>query len=142
GGIVMADDRAVSPLASGRLPRLTHEQLRQAQREASASPRRRYGIAARVLFTALDVVYGKPRTLSKFKVVELVARVPYQSPQLIRRSHESSSSGCRRRSHSSTTSCRGCCSCCGRAGHIASMPIRGPRVARVNGLGREHSEWE
>jgi hypothetical protein len=46
----MADDRAVSPLASGRLPRLTHEQLRQAQREASASPRRRYGIAARVLF--------------------------------------------------------------------------------------------
>lgn len=75
----MADERAVSPLASGRLPRLTHEELRRAQTEALASPRRRYGIAARALFTGLDMVYGKPRTLSKFKVLELVARVPYQA---------------------------------------------------------------
>jgi hypothetical protein len=44
-----------------------------------ASPRRSYGAAARLLFSALDVFYGKPRTLSKFKVLELVARVPYQS---------------------------------------------------------------
>jgi hypothetical protein len=27
----------------------------------------------------LDVVYGKPLTLSKFKVLELIARVPYMS---------------------------------------------------------------
>lgn len=75
----MADDRAVSPVASGRLPRLTHEELQPAQTQALAAPRRRYGIAARAVFTALDVVYGKPRTLSKFKVLELVARVPYQA---------------------------------------------------------------
>jgi hypothetical protein len=31
------------------------------------------------LFALLDVVYGRTRTLSKFKVLELVARVPYQS---------------------------------------------------------------
>src|SRR5205823_841753 len=41
--------------------------------------RRRYGAAARMLFGLLDGVYGKRRTLSKFKVLELVARVPYQS---------------------------------------------------------------
>ncbi len=44
-----------------------------------ASPRRRYGVAARALFLLLDVVYGKPRTLSKFKVLEVIARVPYQA---------------------------------------------------------------
>ena len=27
----------------------------------------------------MDVVYGKPRTLEKFRVLELVARVPYQA---------------------------------------------------------------
>jgi ubiquinol oxidase len=36
-------------------------------------------LAAKTLFGLLDAVYGKPRTLSKFKVLELVARVPYQS---------------------------------------------------------------
>lgn len=76
---MMADDRTVSPLASGQLPRLTREELRQAQMETLAAPRRRYGIAARALFTGLDVLYGKPRTLSKFKILELVARVPYQA---------------------------------------------------------------
>jgi hypothetical protein len=32
-----------------------------------------------VLFTLLDVLYGRSRTLSKFKVLEVVARVPYQA---------------------------------------------------------------
>jgi ubiquinol oxidase len=36
-------------------------------------------VLARILFTTLDALYGKKRTLSKFKVLELVARVPYQS---------------------------------------------------------------
>ncbi len=44
-----------------------------------ATPRRRYDPAARALFLLLDVVYGKPRTLSKFKVLEVIARVPYQA---------------------------------------------------------------
>jgi hypothetical protein len=53
--------------------------LRAAQDETLATPRRRYSPSARVLFSLLDVVYGKPRTLSKFKVLEVVARVPYQA---------------------------------------------------------------
>jgi hypothetical protein len=60
-------------------PRLAHDELVTAQVESMASPRRSYGLAARLLFWALDLFYGKPRTLSKFKVLELVARVPYQS---------------------------------------------------------------
>ena len=32
-----------------------------------------------MLFRTLDTLYGKKRTLSKFKVLELVARVPYQT---------------------------------------------------------------
>jgi len=60
-------------------PRLTHDQLVAAHAETLATPRRDYAVAARVLFAMLDLVYGKPRTLSKFKVLELIARVPYQA---------------------------------------------------------------
>ncbi len=63
----------------GQLPRLTHEELGRAQVETLQAPRRRYGMAARILFVLLDVLYGKPRTLGKFKVLELVAGVPYLS---------------------------------------------------------------
>ncbi|MFZ0874317.1 MAG: hypothetical protein WAN20_07250, partial [Pseudonocardiaceae bacterium] len=49
------------------------------QAETLAAPRRRYGIASRILFVVLDAVYGKPLTLSKFKVLELIARVPYMA---------------------------------------------------------------
>jgi len=60
-------------------PHLEHEGLREAQAETLARPRRPYGFAAKLLFATLDLCYGKPRTLSKFKVLELVARVPYQA---------------------------------------------------------------
>jgi hypothetical protein len=60
-------------------PKLSHEQLLAAQQETLQTPRRAYGLAARLLFRALDAIYGKERTLGKFKVLELVARVPYQS---------------------------------------------------------------
>src|SRR4051812_14070662 len=63
----------------GAMGSLDHDGLVRAQHETLSSPRRRYGIAARLLFALLDTVYGRPRTLSKFKVLELVARVPYQS---------------------------------------------------------------
>ena len=43
------------------------------------SPRRRYGLLARVLFGVMDILYGRARSLSKFKVLEIVARVPYQA---------------------------------------------------------------
>ena len=60
-------------------PHLDHEALALAQRETLNTPRRPYGPPARVLFGLLDVLYGRKRTLPKFKVLELVARVPYQS---------------------------------------------------------------
>jgi ubiquinol oxidase len=60
-------------------PHLDHEALALAQRETLNTPRRPYGPPARVLFGLLDALYGRKRTLSKFKVLELVARVPYQS---------------------------------------------------------------
>ncbi len=67
------------PRAQGAMAQLSHDELAKTQRDTLAAPRRTYGIGARVLFGLLDAVYGKPRTLSKFKVLELVARVPYQS---------------------------------------------------------------
>ena len=44
-----------------------------------STKRRPYGILSRVLFLGMDLVYGKKRTLSKFKVLEVIARVPYQA---------------------------------------------------------------
>jgi ubiquinol oxidase len=70
---------STSPERPAAPPRLSHADLVAAQQESLNSPRRRYGVAARALFTTLDMMYGKPRTLSKFKVLELVARVPYQA---------------------------------------------------------------
>ena len=62
-----------------KLEKLTAEQRRQAQKVTLSSPRMRYGILARLLFMTMDLVYGRKKTFSKFKVLELVARVPYQS---------------------------------------------------------------
>jgi ubiquinol oxidase len=61
------------------MAQLSHEALLDSQALTLATPRRHYGVGARILFTSLDAIYGKARTLSKFKVLELVARVPYQS---------------------------------------------------------------
>jgi ubiquinol oxidase len=71
--------RAMTTLVLPGPPQLDHDQLLAAQAETLATPRRRYGLAARALFAMMDLVYGKTRTLSKFKVLELIARVPYQS---------------------------------------------------------------
>jgi ubiquinol oxidase len=63
----------------GAMGELSHTALLEAQAETLRTPKRRYGLAARALFALLDAVYGSRRTLSKFKVLELVARVPYQA---------------------------------------------------------------
>lgn len=65
GKASMADEGTTSAAVPGRLPRLTHEELRRAQAATLEAPRRRYGIAAPILFILLDVVYGKPLTLEK-----------------------------------------------------------------------------
>jgi len=56
-----------------------HPALIEAQRETLSADRRHYGVLARLLFFTMDLVYGRKRTLSKFKVLEVVARVPYQA---------------------------------------------------------------
>jgi len=58
---------------------LTSEQLKQEQQKTRASPRMRYGFLARLLFFSMDLLYGRKKGLSKFKVLEIIARVPYQA---------------------------------------------------------------
>lgn len=65
--------------AQGAMAQLDHHELAVLHAQTLDTPRRAYGAGSRTLFKLLDVVYGKPRTLSKFKVLELVARVPYQA---------------------------------------------------------------
>ena len=65
--------------AQGAMAQLDHDELVASQQQTFATPRRRYSIGARALFKMLDTVYGAPRKLSKFKVLELIARVPYQA---------------------------------------------------------------
>jgi ubiquinol oxidase len=60
-------------------PKLSPDQLLVAQRQTLAQPKRKYGIPARLLFASMDVLYGRSRSLAKFKVLEIVARVPYQA---------------------------------------------------------------
>ena len=55
------------------------ENLKAEQQATLGTPRRRYGLLARFLFIWMDLFYGRRRTLSKFKVLEVIARVPYQS---------------------------------------------------------------
>jgi hypothetical protein len=61
------------------MERLTSQQLREEQQKTLASPRMRYGLLARLLFVTADFFYGRGKTLSKFKVLEIVARMPYQA---------------------------------------------------------------
>ena len=53
--------------------------LKAEQARTLDSARRPYGLLARSLFGGLDLVYGRGRNLSKFKVLEIIARVPYQA---------------------------------------------------------------
>ena len=61
------------------LQRLTSDELKRAQGETLAAPRMRYGLLARALFRSMDLFYGRKQSVSKFKVLEVIARVPYQA---------------------------------------------------------------
>ncbi len=63
----------------GAIERLDHDALVREQRTSAESPRRTYSLSARTLFAIMDRLYGEARTLPKFRVLELVARVPYQA---------------------------------------------------------------
>src|SRR3954463_9719357 len=58
---------------------MPQRRLELEQERTLSTPRLRYGFLARLLFATLDLFYGRPRTLSKFKVLEVIARVPYQA---------------------------------------------------------------
>jgi ubiquinol oxidase len=107
--MTMAGRKTGAITLPGQLPRLTHEELVRAQEETLARPRRRYGIASRTLFVMLDVLYGRDRTLRKFKVLELIARVPYQSWEqvaYIAITHMHERGDLARRIHDRITECR------------------------------------
>jgi hypothetical protein len=70
---------ATSTTPDHELPKLDRTQLHLEQQHTLDTPRRRYSLAARVLFIAMDLLYGRKRTLTKFRVLEVVARVPYQT---------------------------------------------------------------
>lgn len=53
--------------------------LKREQEATLASPRRKYGFLGRVLFFVMDLFYGRGKSLQKFKVLEVIARVPYQA---------------------------------------------------------------
>ena len=63
----------------GAMRELSAQARRQWQRVTLDTPPRRYGADARLQFWLEDLVFGKARTLSKFRARELVARSPYQS---------------------------------------------------------------
>lgn len=58
---------------------LSAEQLKLEQSKTLAQPLDRYGVLARLLFGLMDLLYGRARSWSKFKVLEVIARVPYQA---------------------------------------------------------------
>jgi ubiquinol oxidase len=67
------------PEAPAGPPKLTPAQLRAARAQTMDTPRMRYGILARALFKATDLVYGRERNTRKFVMLEYIARVPYQA---------------------------------------------------------------
>jgi hypothetical protein len=72
--------RAVEERAPfGPMEHLDHDRLLAEQQRSLRSPHRRHCRSARLLFAVMDRLYGRERTLEKFRVLELVARVPYQA---------------------------------------------------------------
>ena len=60
-------------------PTAGEDSLTVEQARTLAAPRRTYGIAAKALFRTTDLIYGEPASLAKFRVLEIVARMPYQA---------------------------------------------------------------
>lgn len=58
---------------------MSHNALLLEQATTLRSPKRPYGLFAKSIFGTLDLFYGRKRTLQKFKVLEVIARMPYQA---------------------------------------------------------------
>lgn len=57
----------------------TEIDLRKEQEATLARPTRTYGALARMLFRAMDVFYGKELSWGKMRLLEILARIPYQA---------------------------------------------------------------
>jgi len=53
--------------------------LKKEQKASSERPRYRYSLAARGFFWSMDLLTGKKTTLSKAKLIEMLASIPYRS---------------------------------------------------------------
>src|SRR5690349_12142499 len=73
--LLARSDRA----SGGPMVELTPEARRAQQQAILGTEPRAYGIDAKVIFWLEDRVWGRERTLSKFKAQELVARSPYRA---------------------------------------------------------------
>jgi hypothetical protein len=60
-------------------PSLTTDELRAAQAATLSAPRLRYDPFSRLLFFTVNLLYGRNGSLSKFLVLEYLARIPYQA---------------------------------------------------------------
>ena len=56
--------------------------LKKEQEATLARPRMAYKPMARMLFWGMDLLYGKPLTLRKVQLLEILARIPYQAWEL------------------------------------------------------------
>ncbi|MBL6989753.1 MAG: hypothetical protein ISR65_08240 [Bacteriovoracaceae bacterium] len=52
--------------------------LKEEQEKTLKAERLKYSLISKLLFLVMDIIYKKDRTLLKFRVLELLARVPYQ----------------------------------------------------------------
>ena len=53
--------------------------LKKEQQATLERPRYKYSLAAKIFFNLMDVVTGKKITLSKVKLIETLASIPYRS---------------------------------------------------------------
>lgn len=87
----------------------TPSQLRAEQEVTLATPRLSPGLGAVVLFRTMDLLYGSRASLEKFRVLEVVARVPYiawEQVSYVAITHTHSTPGFAREIHSEVTAHR------------------------------------
>src|SRR5665213_1483745 len=119
GPVTGAATAASTAPAAGPPPHFDREKLAETHAETLATARRHYSLSARLLFLGLDLFYGQARTLEKFRVLELIARVPTKrgsrprtSPSRTSTNEQvwpaASTTGSWRRAHSRTTSSGTC----------------------------------
>lgn len=67
------------PEAPSGPPKLDRDQLRRAQQDTLGTPRMDYSLLAKMMFKPVDILYGKQGSYTKFAMLEIIARVPYQA---------------------------------------------------------------